>query len=200
MDEDIALLNLFKNGSMESFEQIVTKYKNKVFKIIYSIVRDANEADDVAQEVFFKVYRSAASFKGRCSFYTWLYRISVNESLLRLRSKKKSVISLDSTSSQDKISDIKEHLSSSDESPEAVLIREELRESIYRVLNTIPDKYRTVVILRNMNDLSYKEISETMNISVNKVKTWLFRARKMLTSKLEPLYQLHKGQVISHEV
>lgn len=187
MDEDIELLESFKQGNHQAFERLVTKYKVIVFNTIYSTVGDIQEADDIAQEVFLKVYYSAKSFKYKSLFSTWLYRITVNKCIDELRKKKRNrFISLESESGKKELLKMSNILQSHQENVEEKVAGKELQESIQKTLNSLPEKYRLILTLKEINSLSYKEMAQVMNVSINKIKIWLFRARKKLKEKLEP--------------
>ncbi len=190
MDEDVELLESFKKGNYQAFERLVTKYKRKVFNTIYSIIGNVNEADDVAQEVFLKVYYSMSSFEYKSLFSTWLYRITVNKCLDELRKRKNKVISLENELSQDEVFRIKDILQDKQDNVVEKVIRNELQEIIWKVLNSLPKNYRLVLTLKEIDNLSYKEISQIMDISINRVKIWLFRARRKLKEKLKPFVEV----------
>ncbi|OIO73357.1 MAG: hypothetical protein AUJ85_08160 [Elusimicrobia bacterium CG1_02_37_114] len=182
MDEDFQLLESFKKGDDKSFEQLVTKHKSRVFNIVYSITGNRHEADEIAQEVFLKVYLSAGSFKHKSSFSTWLYRITVNKCLDSL--KRNKPVSLESELNYEESLKLKDVLDSREESPEDKMIKKEGQEIIQKILNSLPQKYRVAWTLREIENFTYTEISQIMNISINKVKVWLYRARLKLKEKL----------------
>jgi RNA polymerase sigma-70 factor (ECF subfamily) len=187
MNEDFSLLESFKKGDHRAFERLVAKYKVTVFNTIYSMVRDAHEADDIAQEVFLKIYFSAGSFKYKSSFSTWLYRITVNKCLDSLRKRKNKTISLDSELNEGEFLKIRDVLQSNEKNVEEKMIGKELQETVRKILSSLPKKYCLILTLKEIENLSYKEIAQIMNISINKVKIWLFRARQKLKEKLGPL-------------
>ncbi len=192
MDEDIELLESFKKGSQQAFERLVSKYKVMVFNTIYSIGGNINEADDIAQDVFIKVYCSAASFKYKSLFSTWLYRITVNKCIDELRKKKNKSISLESELNHEESLKLKDVLQSYHDNVEEEIARKEMQDIIHKVLNSLPEKYRLILTLKEIEKLSYKEIAQIMNISINKVKIWLFRSRGELKEKLEPFVEVKK--------
>jgi len=188
MEEDFELLAKFKKGDEQAFELLMRKYKMAVFNIIYSIIGDADEADDIAQEVFLKVYTKAGSFKWKSSFPTWLYRITVNRCLDELRKRKDKFISLETEFDQDEELKLKDVLASKEEDVTEKLRRKELEDIIQKAMNSLPQRDRIILTLKEIEGLSYKEISQIMKISHGKVKTWLFRARQKLKGKLSFLY------------
>lgn len=188
MEEDFELLAKFKKGDQQAFELLVRKYKTIVFNTIYSIMGNAQEADDIAQEVFLKVYTKADSFKGESSFSTWLYRITVNRCIDELRRRKNKIISYETEFNQEEKLKLKDVLASRENDITEKLRQKELQDIIQKAMNSLPEKYRIILTLKEIEGLSYKEISQIMKISLAKVKIWLFRARQKLKGKLAFLY------------
>jgi len=188
MEEDFKLLARFKKGDQQAFELLVRKYKMVVFNTVYSIMGNTQEADDIAQEVFLKVYTKAGSFKGESSFSTWLYRITVNRCLDELRKRKIKIISYETEFSQDEKLRLKDVLASREEDITEDLRKKELQDVIQKAMNSLPEKDRIILTLKEIEGLSYNEISKAMEISLGKVKIWLFRARQKLKEKLSFLF------------
>jgi len=188
MEEDFELLAKFKKGDQHAFELLVRKYKMTVFNTIYSIIGNTQEVDDIAQEVFLKVYTKAGSFKGESSFSTWLYRITVNRCLDKVRNRKKRIISYETEFNQEEKLKLKDVLVSKEGDITEKLRKKELEDIIQKAMNSLPEKYRIILTLKEIDGLSYKEISQVMKISLAKVKIWLFRARQKLRGKLSFLY------------
>lgn len=188
MEEDFELLAKFKKGDQHAFELLVRKYKTTVFNTIYSIMGNAQEADDIAQEVFLKVYTKADSFKGESSFSTWLYRVTVNRCIDELRRRKNKIISYETEFNQEEKLKLKDVLASRENDITEKLRQKELQDIIQKAMNSLPEKYRIILTLKEIEGLSYKEISQIMKISLAKVKIWLFRARQKLKGKLAFLY------------
>ncbi|MEW6040939.1 MAG: RNA polymerase sigma factor [Elusimicrobiota bacterium] len=162
---------------MINFDDIVKNYKNRVFDTIYSIAGNSPEADDIAQEVFLKVYKNLHKFRADSSLPTWIYRITVNTCLDKLRKKNRENIFLETELNEMEKKHVKEAVIEDFPDPH-------LTESVQKALNSLPDKYRIIITLKEIDGLSYKEISEVMKISIHKVKVWLFRARKQFKTKL----------------
>jgi len=188
MEEDFELLAKFKKGDQQAFELLVRKYKTTVFNTIYSVMGNAQEADDIAQEVFLKVYTKADSFKGESSFSTWLYRITVNRCIDELRRRKNKIISYETEFNQEEKLKLKDVLASRENDITEKLRQKELQDIIQKAMDSLPEKYRIILTLKEIEGLSYKEISQIMKISLAKVKIWLFRARQKLKGKLAFLY------------
>jgi len=179
--EDKALIEEARNGSHEAFEAIVKRYEKKVFHLAYGFVQDRAAADDLAQEIFVKVYFSLSKFHFRSEFGTWLYRIAVNhiKDHLRKVSRRKEV-SLEEFENAPPVADdqVKER--------EKELDDDLKKKAVFRVLETLPQKYQVILTLRDVKGFSYEEITRILKISPGTVDSRLHRARKMLRKKMAP--------------
>ena len=176
MEEQINyLVKSIKNGNIGSFEKLVNQNANRVSNIIYHMLGNANNVDDLAQEVFIKIYKNIKYFREESKFSTWLYRITVNTVWDFLRKKKiRKNVPLEEIGPIPIASKITKN------------IREkELKELLYKEIYKIPLKYRTVLILKEIGGLSYKEIAEISKCRIGTVESRLFRARKKLLEKLK---------------
>jgi len=170
------------------FDGLVDKYEKPIYNLIYRLVGDTEEAADLTQETFVAAYRSFPTFRSESSIYTWLYRIAVNKCKNKFKQMDKcrqyEGLSLDGDLLE---SDIP---AASDSGPHAdpgtALQRKELKEKIEQAISRLPIDYRIVVVLRDLHGLSYLEIANAADISVDIVKTRLARARGMLRQKLGP--------------
>ncbi len=187
MDER-KLVELAQEGSEDAFAELVGKYQSKVFSMALSFTRNREVADDLAQDVFLKAYLALPKFKFKSAFGTWLYRISANHIKDHLRKHGKvHQVSLD---------EVRE-LPSSD--PErAVRLEEERAEEsrrslVRRFVETLPEKYRIIITLRDIQGLSYEKISGMLRLSPGTVDSRLFRARRMLRKKLAPYLENERG-------
>lgn len=191
MDEK-QLVKLAQDGSREAFEALVAKYQSKVFGMALSFIRNREAADDAAQEVFLKAYLALPKFHLKSEFGTWLYRIAVNhvKDVLRKRGRAKEV----------SLEDVRE-ISVTDENvlEKAALDQEiEARKSlVQKFVQALPDKYRIILTLRDIQGLPYDEISRVLRLSPGTVDSRLHRARKMLRHKLAPHLSREGG---SHEM
>lgn len=171
------------------FDNIVDRYEKPIFNLIYRMLGDAEEAADVTQETFVAAYRSYNDFRGGSSIYTWLYRIALNRCKNRFKEKDRrrdyESFSLDDRINKESSSAMADFVSSG-ENPHNELQRKELKEQIEQAISRLPYDYRIVVVLRDMHGLSYQEIAEAVDLSVDVVRTRLSRARGMLRQKLEP--------------
>jgi RNA polymerase sigma-70 factor (ECF subfamily) len=185
--EERQLVRLAQEGSPAAFEELVTKYQSKVFSMALSFTRNREAADDLAQEVFLKAYLALPRFHGKSEFGTWLYRISINhiKDYLRKKGRAKEV-------SLDDVHEIA--LSNKEQTERAEQDREtEARRTlVQRFVQGLPEKYRVIVTLRDIQGLAYEQISQTLHLSPGTVDSRLHRARKMLRKKLAP-YLLSEG-------
>lgn len=176
-DEDI--IRLVLNGHGEAYSILVDRYKNMIYDMCYKYTYDYNEAQDLSQDIFLKVYRKLDTFKNSSSFSTWLYRIGINTCIdwTRKNKKVKNVMYIDED-------EYVERLPSRGPEPEDVVLEGERRELVRDAILNLQEKYRTVVILYNYKNLSCIEISKILDIPVKTVETRLYRAKKMLKELL----------------
>lgn len=179
-------------GACLTFDELVATYESKLFNTVYRILGDYDEAADVTQEAFISAYRGFGRFRGDAKVYTWLYQIAVNHCRNRLRKRARTahVESLDQERETDGDGQApKLEIADLTLAPETVLQSQELRERILCAVQSLPADYREVVVLREIQGLTYNEIAEATQQSLDNVKTRLSRARAMLRRKLEPYYR-----------
>ncbi|MDR2426436.1 MAG: sigma-70 family RNA polymerase sigma factor [Endomicrobium sp.] len=184
MLSDLDLIKFVREGKQEAFEAFIIKYKDKVYNIAFSFTGNHSESDDIAQNVFFKIYLNLNSFEGKSSFSTWLYRITVNECYNGLRKRKNNILSLDFVIKEDAVVSLKDIFEDKNVNIEDFMMRKEMQLKVRKAIIELPYKYRMIVTLRDIEDMSYEEISKIMKISQDKVKVWLFRARSKLKNIL----------------
>jgi RNA polymerase sigma-70 factor (ECF subfamily) len=175
-DADVDVIKLVAKGDEKAFEQLVLKYQQAVFNTIYRYTGNRDDVQDLAQEIFIKVWRNAEKFKGKSKFSTWLYRIVVNHCINYQRKHKHKHASLD-------------ELTEKGITPESLKVRpdwEQKRrvELVRKAVNELPDRQRMALVLSQYEGRSYKEIAEIMKVSVSSVESLLFRARSALRVKL----------------
>jgi RNA polymerase sigma-70 factor (ECF subfamily) len=175
-DPDIALMLRFQKGDEAAFEELVHKHTRAVLNLVFRYLGDASRAEDVAQDIFVKVYRARMKYEPKAKFSTWLYRIAVNHCLNEIRAGK-SRPSLGAP-----VNDLLEHPSAED--PDARIHRQELREAVKAAVDALPDNQRMAVLLSRYEDMSYDQIAETMGLSLEAVKSLLFRAKENLQRAL----------------
>ncbi|MDD5035023.1 MAG: RNA polymerase sigma factor RpoE [Methylococcaceae bacterium] len=183
---DEELVRRVQGGEKKAFDLLVLKYQNRIIQLINRYIRDPHEAQDIAQETFIKAYRALPSFRGDSAFYTWIYRIAINtaKNYLAARSRRPSddEIELEVAEQFEGESGLKDH-----ETPEGVLMSEELAYVIQLALDELPAELRTAITLREMDGLSYDEIAEVMECPVGTVRSRIFRAREAIDKKIRSL-------------
>ena len=185
--DDLKLIEAFRKGDEKAFEEIVRRYQRQVANIIYLTLGNREEVDDLSQEVFVRVFRSLDRFEFDSSLYSWIYRIAVNLCIDEIRKKKiRKLIPLDFLTEK-KLEDEKRHKETTTGSD--VLLQKEKKEVILGALNQLSPIHRTVILLREYQDLSYGEIATTLRISPQAVKSRIFRARDELRELLKDYFQ-----------
>jgi RNA polymerase sigma-70 factor (ECF subfamily) len=184
-DPDIALIRGIAEGEEGALEELVTKYQRRVLNTIYRYIGDPEEAEDLAQEVFVKVWRGAGGFRGKSKVSTWIYRIAVNHCLSHRAKRKTRVESLDEIQERGGI-------------PEATKVevdreRERRAELVRDAVGELPERQRMALILSKFEGRSYKEISEIMGTTLSSVESLIFRAKDNLGKKLLPLRE--RGEI-----
>lgn len=180
---DEELVEGVKKGNIDAFEDIVKKYENKVYGIVFHMMKNQNEVEDLAQEVFLKVYKNLDRFKGDSSLYTWIYKITVNLCLDELK-KRKNIIYLDEKISVED-GEIDKELPSNERLQEELYEDKELKENLHRCINKLPDKQKMMIVLRDIKGFSYDEIAEITNNKIGTVKSQINRARLKLKELLD---------------
>lgn len=180
-DQELKLVHRAQEGDREAFKELVDSYQRKVYGICIGMLKNPDDSMDVTQEVFIKVYRNLESFNRESSFYTWLYRITVNKCIdfIRKRKRKREVDYDDAIqSARDTSTDGELMPSRLGLNPDRVYARKELREKMLEALETLGEKHRTILILREVEGLSYEEIAEVLQISKGTVMSRLYHARR----------------------
>lgn len=186
-NEDFRLIKAFKAGDQKSFEELVRRYQRQVANIVYLTLGSREEIQDIAQEVFIRIYRSIDKFEFDASFFSWIYRITVNLCIDELRRRRiKRALSLDflAEGTLEKEKKSKERILASDG-----VLTDEKREIILEALQKISQEHRQVIILREYEELSYAEIAAFLGISVQAVKSRIFRAREELRVLLKDYFE-----------
>ena len=179
---DETLITLFQNGDESTFRILVERYQERVRNLIYSVFHESEIVDDLAQEVFIKVYEALPKFRFESSFYTWLYRIAINKSRDELRKRKiRRFLSLQ-VILESPDAEIKHNMVSTQHDAEA-------QELVAKGLQMIPEKFRIPIILKDINGFTYEEMAKMMECELGTVKSRLSRARTMLRDVLRPLME-----------
>jgi RNA polymerase sigma-70 factor, ECF subfamily len=186
--DDQTLVEEARHGNRDAFETLVKRYEKKVFHLAYGFVQDRAAADDLAQDIFVKVYLSLSRFHFKSEFGTWLYRVAVNHVKDHLRKvARRKEISLEEFENPP--------FAASDglREREAEQTRERRRAVVLKVLETLPSKYRMILTLRDIRGLSYDDIAASLNVSPGTVDSRLHRARKVLLRKMTPYLSAEGG-------
>ncbi len=180
---DEELVKRVKNGDVDAFEEIIAKYEKRVFSLIYNVTKNENEIEDLAQEVFIKVYKNIDKFQGKSSLYTWIYRITTNLCLDYIK-KRREIIYID-----EKIQygdgEVDIQLSTNEKLQDELYEEKELKEKLQKSIDKLPDKQKMMIILRDIKGLSYEEISKILEMKLGTVKSQINRARIKLKEILE---------------
>lgn len=170
-------------GDHNAFEEIVELYKERVFLLCYRMLGNRHEAEDMAQEAFIRAYVNVSSFNINLKFSTWIYRIATNACIDRLR-KKKPDYHLDAEVAGTDGLTLYSQIPIQHTPPDDEVENMELYDTIQKEISLLPDKYRSVIVLRYLEELSLKEISEVLNIPLGTVKTRVHRGRESLRRRL----------------
>lgn len=176
---DEELVNRHINGDAFAFEEIVSKYEKLVYSICYRMFNNSEDAKDVSQEVFLKIYKNMEKAIGKGSFKAWICRIANNACIDELRKRKnKKTLSLDAPVNDDE--KLRREVVDTAPLPEEELVNKEKEKLIKNCIDELPPDYKSIIVLRDINNLSYDEISEILNINIGTVKSRISRSRKKL--------------------
>jgi len=190
---DVGLVDLFKGGEITAFEEIISRYEAKVMNLALRFTRNQEDAEEVMQDVFTTVYRKIDGFRGQSAFSSWLYRIVVNAAFMKLRKKKQS----QTVSMEDLAPAVKQYCMERESVTNThsynITVTRELQEVLQRAIDKLPDQYRAVFVLRDVDGLSNQETGEILDLSIPAVKSRLHRSRIMLRKRLQRYYEDFTG-------
>jgi len=190
LDPDAALMLRVKQGDMAAFTELVEKYKQPVMNLVYRTVRDATEAEDLAQNVFVQVFKSAPRYKSTAKFSTWLFTIARNLCLNEIRRRSRHPAeSLDTPHPEQEDQPLHQFEDKKSVSPPEKLLQGELTRKIEEALDDLPENQRSAILLCRQEDLSYEEIAEVLGCSVSATKSLIHRGRETLKERLKPYLQ-----------
>lgn len=182
--DEAGLVSQAQQGGVEAFTELVTRYEGNIYRLARHITQNPEDAEDVLQETFLKAYEHLRDFQGNSKFYTWLVRIAVNQSLMKLRKRKSDAsVSLDDPYDTGEESLTRE-IAVWDPNPEQTYSREEIRAILEKAVEALPPTFRAVFALRDIEELSTEETAALLNLSIPAVKSRLLRARLRLREKL----------------
>ena len=183
--EETEMISRCQQGDQEALKEIFNKYHKKVYRIAYGVVRHREEAHDIVQEVFIKLFRSIKNFKGKSHFYTYLYRMVMNTAIDHARKTGKQFISsLDEEGSFEPSDEL-------EKGPERILLQKELEERVKGAMEKLPAEQRAALIFRDVEGLSYQEMAEAMGCSIGTVMSRLHYGRKRIQELLKDYVELH---------
>lgn len=183
---DLELVRRVQSGDKSAFDVLVLKYQQKVINLVTRYVHDPHIAMDVSQESFIKAYKGLKNFRGDSAFYTWLYRISINTAKNHLVSKSRRMPDDDIDAQEAEQYDGGAKLRDIG-SPEHQIMTDEIKSTLNKAIEALPDDLRIAITLRELEGLSYEEISDAMDCPIGTVRSRIFRARESIESELAPL-------------
>jgi RNA polymerase sigma-70 factor (ECF subfamily) len=196
-DADALLVERVKRGDQRAFEMLVVKYQRRVERLIGRMVRDVDLVPDIAQETFIRAYRALPNFRGDSAFYTWLYRIAVNTAKKSLMDLKRDPLVTEAARASrdddgDETSRVENELSDG-ETPDALLASKQVAQAVNAAMAALSEDLRQAITLREIEGLSYEEISDVMNCPIGTVRSRIFRAREAIAERLRPLLDTRDG-------
>jgi RNA polymerase sigma-70 factor, ECF subfamily len=186
-DLDADLMLRVKRGDAVAFAELVDKYKQPVLNLVYRLVRDSSEAEDLAQNVFLQVYKSAHRYEASARFTTWLFTITRNLCLNEIRRRSRHPAdSIEAAHPDSEDQPVRQFEDQKTFSPPDTLLHTELEQKIEQALAELPENQRTAILLCRQDELSYEEIAEVLGCSLSATKSLIHRGREILKQKLKP--------------
>ncbi len=193
VSDELALVQAAKAGDIGAFEQLVKRYDRNIFRIAQHITHNREDAEDVVQDAFLKAYENLGQFQGQSKFYTWLVRIAVNESLMKLRRRRTDkIVSLDQDIETEEDTMPRE-IADWAPNPAQLFDQQQLKEILGKTIQGLPPGFRTVFVLRDVEGLSTEETAEALDLSIPAVKSRLLRARLQLRERLNKYFKSPGG-------
>lgn len=191
---DLMLIESFRKGSIDAYEELLERYESKVYNLAMRFTRNHEDAEEVLQDVFTTLYQKLEGFQGKSAFSSWLYRIIVNAAFMKLRKRKQNnTISIEDLAPTIRQQQVEKEHSISNRS-DLLSINKEMRDIIDSALNKLPDQYRAVFVLRDVDGLSNQEVGEILDLSIPAVKSRLHRSRLMLRKRLQTYWDDFTGK------
>jgi RNA polymerase sigma-70 factor (ECF subfamily) len=178
--DEALLIDASKRGDQDAFAQLVQRYQRRTFNLAFRILQQYDEASEITQETFLAAWQGLPSFRGDARFPTWLYRIAYNCSLKQLEQRKRDRALQDAMQAEQLL-----RHTGDGERTDAALEARERQSMLHEQLASLPAKYRIVLVLRHLQEMTYEEIAETLTMPIGTIKTHLFRARNLLKERLE---------------
>jgi RNA polymerase sigma-70 factor (ECF subfamily) len=187
---DQLLVERVQAGDRRAFDVLVSKYQRRLMRLVSRLVHDPAEAEDVVQETFIKAYRALRHFRGDAAFYTWLYRIGINTAKNYLVTQSRRTPTSSETDAEQAESFDDGNRLRDNNTPESVLASKQIAATVNAAMDVLPIELRTAIVLREIEGLSYEEISEIMACPIGTVRSRIFRAREVIAEKLKPLLDM----------
>jgi len=184
--EDDALVEEARNGSKAAFHALFQKYHRRAFAVALGVLKRPEDAMDVVQDAFIKVHKNIGAFQGTSSFYTWLYRIVMNLAIDHVRRTRRVVEWGDDVPLHEAAGDRTLVPKVEDENPSRTLVRRELSDKIRQALDALPEYHRAVILLREVEGMSYEEMAEVLEVPKGTIMSRLFHARRKMQDQLQP--------------
>ena len=185
---DKVLIDRFKKGDQSAFDEIISRYWNRIFNRVYQFLKDRQDAEEVTQDTFVKAHKGLEGFRGDAAFSTWLFQIAINLAHNKYwywwRRKKHLSLSLEHELGSEGECTLEDILPSPDRDPHEIAITGEFIERVRTGMKYLNVKHREILVLRNVHELSYEEIADKLNISIGTVKSRIARARESLREKV----------------
>lgn len=194
---DLQLIKQFSKGSIEAFEELISRYETKAFNLAMRFTRNQEDSEEVLQDVFTTLYKKLEGFEGKSAFSSWLYRIVVNASFMKLRKRRQTpAMSLEDLPPVAQQNHIDRDALLGTRTDNGTLSRE-IRDTLQQAINRLPEQYRSVFVLRDVDGLSNQEVGEILDLSIPAVKSRLHRSRLMLRKKLHRFYEEFYGKKVA---
>jgi RNA polymerase sigma-70 factor, ECF subfamily len=190
---DLDLIKRFRKGSIDAFEELITRHEAKIYNLAMRFTRNVEDAEEVLQDVFATLYRKIDGFEGKSQFSSWLYRIIVNAAFMKLRKRKQeNTVSIEDLSpSVRQLCVDRDPLAST--RSDTISMNRELRDVMQTAIQKLPEQYRAVFVLRDVDGLSNQEVGEILDLSIPAVKSRLHRSRLMLRKRLRAYHDEYLG-------
>lgn len=180
LDEDLA--RMVQQGDQEAFAELVRRYEKQIFSLAYRLIGDYDEAADLAQEAFLRIYQMIHRYDPEKKFFSWMYRVAQNTCLNARERRPNNVVPVERAEEY-----FGDTAAGEAAEPEKDYLNREIRRNIDRAISELPDNYRDIIYLRYIEDLSYQQIADALSLPVSTIETRLFRGRKLLQQKLTAL-------------
>lgn len=182
--EDIALIEEALSGNQASYERLMKKYYQLIYNLVYRMISKKEDVEDLTQEAFIKAFNSLHNFDKQFAFSTWLFKIATNNAIDYLRKKKLYTFSIDKDIESDD-SDYKFEIPDHESKPDRHIIDSQLRIILDEAIESLPEKYKEVIVLRHNKEMEYEEIAKMLNLPLGTVKAHIFRGRELLNKYLK---------------